>query len=88
MGTRNVVGAKPTYSTMKIIKPGIKHKKVYRGECRDCQGVFEWNREELSDCIYDERERQELCHVVCPECGSIMFAYYHATINNDDYTIP
>lgn len=52
---------------IKIIKEGNK-KEVFEGWCRYCGCEFEYEKEDLGDSFYDQREGCTYHTIKCPYC--------------------
>lgn len=57
---------------IKIIKEGNK-KEVFEGWCMDCGCEFEYEKEDVADTYYDQREKYD-CHCIkCPYCSRYLW---------------
>lgn len=53
---------------IKIIKEG-NTKEMFEGWCRYCGCEFEYEKEDLEESSYDQRERCTYHTIKCPYCG-------------------
>lgn len=55
---------------IRIIKDSNKKRPIYFRHCYLCGCEFEFEKEDVKEEIYDQRERYNVLFVTCPCCGS------------------
>lgn len=54
---------------VRIIKDSNKKRPIYFRRCHLCGCEFEFEKEDVKEEIYDQRERYNVLFVTCPCCG-------------------